>query len=157
YHTHLDDVRQLINGLYAPLIILEPGERWDPATDHVIMIGGARQLSRYMVALNGSLQPPPLELQAGVPHRFRIISMTVDEDADVFFFASGATSDSSVVTWRAIAKDGATLPGGQATDRPARLHIGPGETYDFVFTPGVGEMRVVVQSANTSILHVFAR
>ncbi|MDQ6885792.1 MAG: multicopper oxidase domain-containing protein [Gemmatimonadota bacterium] len=157
YHTHLDDVRQLTNGLYAPLIILEPGERWDPATDHVLMIGGARQLGDYMVALNGSLQPPPLQLRAGVPHRFRIISMTVDEDADVFLFSSGASSDSMVVTWRATAKDGATLPPNQSTDRPARLHIGPGETYDFAFTPGAGEMRVVVRSANTSILHIFAR
>ena len=131
YHTHADDMRQLAHGLYAPLIVLEPGERWDPATDHVLMIGGAFEGANYVVALNGSTSPRPLELRAGVRHRFRVINMTIDEEANLSWFASADSADSTRVTWRAIAKDGAVLPDRMATVRAATLHIAPGETYDF--------------------------
>ena len=33
YHTHLHDEEQLAGGLYGPLIILEPGQQFDPAHD----------------------------------------------------------------------------------------------------------------------------
>ena len=39
YHTHLHDYRQLSSGLYGPLIVTDAGETFDPATDHVIVIG----------------------------------------------------------------------------------------------------------------------
>ena len=39
YHTHLHDYRQLSSGLYGPLIVTEPGETFDPATDHVVVLG----------------------------------------------------------------------------------------------------------------------
>jgi FtsP/CotA-like multicopper oxidase with cupredoxin domain len=157
YHTHTDDIRQLARGLYAPLIVLEPGERWAPATDHVLMIGGAFEGGKYVVALNGSTSPRPLELRAGVRHRFRVINMTVDEDADLSWFASAVASDSTLVSWRAIAKDGANLPERMITTRSAKLHIAPGETYDFELTPRVGDTRIVVESASVSTMRVIAR
>ena len=39
YHTHLHDYRQLSSGLYGPLVVVEPGETYDPATDHVVVLG----------------------------------------------------------------------------------------------------------------------
>src|SRR5262249_13853983 len=33
YHTHWHDLSQLTNGLYGPLIVLPPGEKFDPASD----------------------------------------------------------------------------------------------------------------------------
>ena len=157
YHTHADDMRQLSRGLYAPLIVLEPGERWNPATDHVLMIGGAFEHDKYVVALNGSTSPKPLELQAGVRHRFRVISMTVDEDARLSWFASSDSTDSTRVSWRAIGKDGAALPERMATTRPAMLDIAPGETYDFEITPRAGETRITVSGHNPSVMRVIAR
>ena len=157
YHTHADDFRQVARGLYAPLIVLEPGERWDPATDHVLMIGGAFEKEEYVVALNGSTSPRALELRAGVRHRFRVINMTADEDADLSWFASALASDSALVTWRAIAKDGANLPDRMATARSATLHIAPGETYDFEITPRSGNSRIVVASVSNSTMVVTAR
>jgi len=157
YHTHADDMRQLARGLYAPLIVLEPGERWDPATDHVLMIGGAFDQQKYVVALNGSTSPRPLELKAGLRHRFRVINMTIDEDADLSWFASADSADSTLVTWRAIAKDGAVLPDRMATTRAAKLHIAPGETYDFEITPRASDTRIEVQSVNPSVMRVVAR
>ena len=35
YHEHSGDDDQLGGGLYGPLIVLEPGQRFDPATDHI--------------------------------------------------------------------------------------------------------------------------
>jgi FtsP/CotA-like multicopper oxidase with cupredoxin domain len=157
YHTHTDDTRQVARGLYAPLIVLQPGERWDPATDHVLMIGGAYEKDKYVVALNGTTSPRPLELRAGVRHRFRVINMTVDEDADLSWFASAVASDSTLVSWRAIAKDGANLPDRMGTARSAALHIAPGETYDFEITPRSGDSRIVVTSASTSTMAVIVR
>jgi FtsP/CotA-like multicopper oxidase with cupredoxin domain len=39
YHTHWHNDAQLAGGLYGPLIVLEPGERYDPEIDHVFIIG----------------------------------------------------------------------------------------------------------------------
>jgi FtsP/CotA-like multicopper oxidase with cupredoxin domain len=41
YHTHIDDVKQLSSGLYGPLIVLPPGEKFDPETDRVLVISRA--------------------------------------------------------------------------------------------------------------------
>ena len=44
-------------------------------------------------------------------------------------------ADSLPARWRAIAKDGADLPAGMATMRPASIRIGVGETYDYEVIP----------------------
>jgi hypothetical protein len=55
------------------------------------------------------------------------------------------THDSSLVEWRAVAKDGFTLPTAQATLRPSRAQVSSGETADFELTPGSqGELRLEV-------------
>ena len=51
--------------------------------------------------------------------------------------------DSSLVTWRAVAKDGFTLPASQATVRPSSVRVASGETADFELTPDApGELRL---------------
>jgi hypothetical protein len=44
-------------------------------------------------------------------------------------------SDSSVVRWRALARDGADLPPALRTIQLPQLAMGPGETADFTFVP----------------------
>ena len=51
--------------------------------------------------------------------------------------------DSSVVTWRRIAKDGADLPVSQRTVVPAIQALDVGETADVVVRPSRGEYRLV--------------
>lgn len=132
YHTHWHDVGQLTSGLYGPLIVLEPGQKFDPAVDKVFIIGrSSPDDSKFSLLLNGSPQPFPTVLKAGTRYRFRFINMATDDsDASVTLLA-----DSKPVQWRAIAKDGWTLPDAQATLRPARQGITVGETYDFEFVP----------------------
>jgi FtsP/CotA-like multicopper oxidase with cupredoxin domain len=134
YHTHWHKDIQLTGGLYGPLIVLEPGERYDPETDHIVVMGlnGIPQEDdRTPFALNGSTMPAPIVMRAGVPNRLRLINIT----------ASGVSLTALLVdrldqtTWKPLAKDGATLPAGQTAPRPARQFVAVGETYDFEIQP----------------------
>lgn len=131
YHTHWHDVGQLAGGLYGPLIVLEPGQKFEPDLDRMFVIGHSGPEDKYPQVLNGSAQPGPIVLKAGARYRFRFINIgTNDSDTRVALLA-----DSKLLQWRALAKDGWTLPEVQATVRPSRQGITVGETYDFEFVP----------------------
>jgi len=134
YHTHWHKDAQLAGGLYGPLIILDPGERYDPATDHIVIIGlngVVRENEREPFALNGSAAPAPIVMRAGVPNRLRLINITASNDfLTAFLFDRGEQT-----TWKPLAKDGATLPAGQTAPRLARQVVTVGETYDFEIQP----------------------
>ena len=142
YHTHWHNFLQLTGGLYGPLIVLQPGQTFDPEIDKVVMIGlgGAHDL-RSPLLLNGSTQPEPLRLKAGVKYRLRIINITPNNPTLLVSLLAG----SSPVRWRAVAKDGEDLPPAQAIEQEARLVIAVGETYDFEFEHATkGDLRLEV-------------
>lgn len=132
YHTHWHEIGQLAGGLYGPLIVVQPGERFDPATDKVFIIGRAGPDDRLdPLVINGSAQPLSARLVEGQRYRFRFINITPN---DQFVTASLFRND-ELVTWKALAKDGAALPTKLVMEQPARQRISVGETYDFEFTP----------------------
>ncbi|WER50077.1 multicopper oxidase domain-containing protein [Cupriavidus sp. WKF15] len=134
YHTHWHDEAQLAGGLYGALLVLEPGERYDPSTDHIIVIGlngVLTQGEREPFALNGRATPAPIRLRAGVPNRLRLINITANNSVLTAFLIDR----SDLATWKPVAKDGARLPPEQRDLRPARQLISVGETYDFEITP----------------------
>lgn len=141
YHTHTDDSFQLASGLYGALLVLEPGERWDPAVDHTLVLGQYGPSLVAPVAINGGAPPPPIRLRAGVPNRLRIVNMAPDDEADLELW-----NRTRLVTWRPFTKDGAPLPLPARAERAARVHIAPGETFDFLLTPEPGELRLIVKS-----------
>lgn len=129
YHSHFDEERQLSSGMYGPLIVLEPNTQYDPRGDRNWVLGqvdpdgpGPRP------TLNGS-RSPVLELEAGRAQRIRIININPNLPLTVSVLA-----DSTLVRWRAIAKDGADLPPAHARVVPARVRLGVGETADFELT-----------------------
>jgi FtsP/CotA-like multicopper oxidase with cupredoxin domain len=128
YHTHLDDIRQQYGGLVGALVVLEPGHQWDPAHDVVILMSDGVPQRMY---INGSLKPPPRDLQVGRTYRLRLADIAVFRQS----LRVRLVRDSTLVSWRAIAKDGFTLPASQATLRPALVNLPSGETADFEFTP----------------------
>ena len=151
FHAHADDMRQMALGLYGALIVLPPGETWKSATDHVFLLSQIGRGPTSTVGLNGSVAPPPLTLAAGVRHRFRFINISVADDAEFALrsdTSTTATSDASLVRWRAVAKDGADLHRDHATTRAAMLRIAPGETYDYHVTLPPGSYRLSVKSYN---------
>ncbi len=144
YHTHFSDVRQISLGMYGALLVLEPGQRFDPATDHVLFLslGGLSDSARVLV--NGTATPAPLVLRAGVPQRLRFIAMMPFGKAEFRLLR-----DSTLERWRPVGKDGADLPPAQAAERPARLDISVGEAYDFAWLPAApGALRLEVWSYN---------
>jgi FtsP/CotA-like multicopper oxidase with cupredoxin domain len=132
YHTHWHDVAQLTGGMYGALLVLEPGRKYDPATDKVFVLGrsGPNEFHDPLV-LNGNPQPGLMVLLLGKTYRFRLINITPNDS----LVATSLTFDGHPAKWRAIAKDGADLPPAQATVRDATLPISVGETYDFEFAP----------------------
>jgi FtsP/CotA-like multicopper oxidase with cupredoxin domain len=138
YHTHWHDDAQLAGGLYGPLLVLEPGERYDPETDHVVVIGlnGVIQEDQWavpsIVSLNGKTAPDPIVMRADVPNRLRLINITANA---VSLWVLLHSVPFEQTTWKPIAKDGATLPSAQAQPRPARQIVAVGEIYDFEIVP----------------------
>jgi FtsP/CotA-like multicopper oxidase with cupredoxin domain len=130
YHTHLNDLEQITSGLFGAIVVLEPGERFDPETDHVYVTGwdGLGEPPRMLV--NGDTTAPAQSLSVGVPHRFRFVNIGP---------ANGAVyqlrRDTTLVIWRPAAVDGADLPESQTAPRPARRFVQIGQTFDAIFTP----------------------
>ena len=138
YHTHWHDDAQLAGGLYGPLIVLEPGEKYDPETDHIVVIGlnGVIQEDQWatpsIITFNGKTTPDPIIMRADVPNRLRLINITAN-GVSLWVLLQGVPFDQG--NWKPVAKDGATLPDTQAQPRPARQVIAVGETYDFELVP----------------------
>jgi FtsP/CotA-like multicopper oxidase with cupredoxin domain len=131
YHTHMDETDQLISGMYGPLVVLEPGERFDPDADRVFVIGGALDDGEYNSAtINGQLHPAPQTFRAGTPYRLRFINISPDATVELALEENGAPS-----RWVSLARDGAALPPQLRVDRVATLRFSTGQTYDFTWTP----------------------
>ena len=146
YHTHADELEQMRGGLYAPLVVTDSAHPFDPAVDKIVVVGGGgpplTEDDPAPVFVNGSPAPAPLELRVGTTYRLRLIN--IEPDWRVQF---ALTSDTALLRWRPIAKDGADLPPALAVERPAFLLTGPGETADFEFTPTrSGVLRLEVKS-----------
>lgn len=138
YHTHFNDMVQQYGGLAGPLVVLEPGERWDASRELMVMISNAG--SRTPV-IDGSAAPAPRALRVGTTYRIRVADAAIYEQT----LLTRVMRDSSLVTWRAVAKDGFTLPPSQATMEPSVARVESGETADFELTPDApGDLRLEI-------------
>jgi FtsP/CotA-like multicopper oxidase with cupredoxin domain len=135
YHSHFNEMQQIASGLYGAILVLNRGHRYDPETDRVLLFSdpkpASNDLRRPLAAvLNGRAQPDPIELRAGVTYRFRVINIRSNAPVTLTLLDGEQPAE-----WRQVAKDGADLPATQAATRPAQLTFGPGEIYDYEFTP----------------------
>jgi FtsP/CotA-like multicopper oxidase with cupredoxin domain len=146
YHTHWHDVHQLSSGMYGPLVVLEPGSRYDRETERMILISAGPSAKRFAepMLVNGSEKPTPLQMKVGSTYRLRLINITAD-NANIDLTLS---QDDQPVTWRAIAKDGADLPAAQALESKAdRQSLTTGETRDYEWRPmAAGDYKVEVRN-----------
>ena len=149
YHTHLHDYLQLSSGLYGAVIVTEPGSTFDPAVDHVLLLGrqNASEASAIVqdaasVVINGD-RAPRWTWRAGTRHRIRVINITPDDVLTV-----SALKGDAVLEWRAVMKDGAPVSMTSDAIVPARVRIAVGETYDFELDapPGRGAFWIEVRS-----------
>ena len=127
YHTHWHDVTQLRNGVYGPLIVLEPGQKYDPEHDQTFVFGlGKFPSLGVMLLINGTPEPFPAKLQAGVPYRLRLINIT----DNISTLKVRLVGNDAPLQWKVIAKDGADIPPAQLKTSVADMTITVGETYD---------------------------
>jgi FtsP/CotA-like multicopper oxidase with cupredoxin domain len=138
YHSHFAESKQMGAGLYGPIIVVEPGQKFDPETDKVLFFGTAGSLTNVVFGpfnpfvMNGKTQPDAMNLKVGTRYRFRLFNLAGDSPLMV-----AMKNGDAPVQWRAVAKDGYPLPPSQATSKPATLVFDPGEIYDFEVTPTV--------------------
>jgi FtsP/CotA-like multicopper oxidase with cupredoxin domain len=145
YHTHIDEVRQQQAGLSGALLVVDSLETYDPAHDLVMLVTVPRkQIDGDVVLLNGSSTPAAREMAAGQRYRLRFINVHTYRPS----MRMRLLRESSLLTWRALAKDGMDLPVDQKVEGSAEIQMGNGETYDFEFVPsGAGDIRLDVTSA----------
>ena len=127
YHTHLHDYRQLTSGLYGAMLVQEPGEAFDAATDHVVLLAKAGPALGAPTVINDAREPA-FVFKAGTRHRIRVINITPDETVAVTL-----QTKAGPVTWRPLTKDGAPVPSARCKDVPAQQVISVGEIYDFEY------------------------
>jgi FtsP/CotA-like multicopper oxidase with cupredoxin domain len=145
YHPHADETRQQQAGLAGVLLVVDSVESFDRAHDIPILLTTPRRTTdaASAVYLNGSLAPPPLELRAGERYRIRLVDVHTFRPSMIVRLLR----DSSLVRWRALAKDGMDLPADRAVMRPSVQQLGNGETYDFELSPAAGDLDLTVSSA----------
>ncbi len=127
YHTHWHDAGQLLNGIYGPLIVLEPGEKYDPSHDRTFVFSSGKYAPfGYLMLINGVPEPERVELHSGERYRLRMINIT----DDLVDLRVRLASNEKPVQWKIVAKDGADLPAAQLKFSTADMPITVGETYD---------------------------
>ena len=129
YHTHLNDHAQLSAGLYGPIVVLEPGQQWNPSRD-LVFTAGLDNTALKGPAVNGGTSEPAFTMRAGNAVRMRFVNIQPEWRATFEL-----VRDSLPVAWRPVAKDGFELPTSQAVSGPARRALWPGETFDAEFAP----------------------
>src|SRR5216684_7127607 len=142
YHSHWNDETPILNGLYGPLIVLEPGQKFDSDGDRtfVFSVGDYSPLG-FMMLINGKPAPDPLPLHAGKRYRFRLINIT-DEGVD---WRVRLLSRNEPVSWRVVAKDGADLLPVQIVTSRADMALTVGATCDVEVTlekPGLSGLEI---------------
>jgi len=139
YHAHANETFQVNLGLYGELLVVDSG-RYDPEHERLAIFGGNVPGGKNP-RINGKSLPDTLRMRAGESYRLRLIHIIPDWTARIALLQGD-----SVVSWRALAKDGAELPPHRQTTRPANLIAGPGETMDFEYRPAApGMLRLEVR------------
>ena len=130
YHTHWHDDAQLTNGIHGPLIVMSPGKAFDPANDKIFLFSQApAEPFGGVLLMNGTPQPPSMQLKTGTKYRFRFINITPSiATLRVSMRQAGVPTQ-----WRILAKDAVDLPPAAAKMKLADQLVSVGETYDFEY------------------------
>lgn len=145
YHSHMDDPWQIPAGLAGALLVLEPGERYDVSTDHVVMITRPRDANSNMVNVNGTLNPAPIEMRASARQRLRICNLTDLRTEMVARFLPSETG--ALPVWNLVAQDGVDLHRPRSIAADAGVQVTVGQTRDVEFAaPPPGTYTLQVQT-----------
>ena len=155
YHSHMDDQWQIPAGLAGALLVLEPGERYDASTDHVVMITRPRDANSNMVNVNGTLNPAPIEMRSRARQRLRICNMT---DLRTELVARLIPSDAGALPeWKLVAQDGVDLHRPRSIAADVGVQVTVGQTRDVEFAappPGTYTLQVQTRFGGRALANV---
>lgn len=142
YHTHADEERQQLAGLAGAIVVSEPGQPRDRATDIPIVVAQRTASGPPHVVVDGNADATTLELTVGTPYRLRFVQIATDYTV----LRLELYRDSTYATWRLLAKDGADLAQALRVTGMARARLGIGETFDVEVTPDTaGTLRLEIR------------
>ncbi len=148
YHSHLDDIEQLTDGLYGPMIVLAEGEKYDPETDRIYMVGWRKSEDPdlvFITEINGDTVLQDFTRGVvGNTYRIRLMNIAPAGRVGISIFKGGEP-----VTFKIIAKDGADLPESLQEEMNKSFRYGVGEAADFSFTPGEAGIYTLSIKSNT--------
>lgn len=139
YHVHNEHGEELASGLYGALIVLEPGTKYDPASDLTLIIATAGPGEGRPSYINGTATPDTLQLMAGKTYRLRLIDINANDSHRTTL--SGPTGP---VPSRLIARDGRDMPP-EGVAQAAPIPSASGVTRDYEFSlPAAGMYAISV-------------
>jgi FtsP/CotA-like multicopper oxidase with cupredoxin domain len=150
YHAHASEKRQQRAGVVGAMLVVDRA-RYDSTRETMVLVSSPSDSTEeaQAVLINGSLAPVAPVLRRAVAHRLRLANITTGRPGTVFELKR----DSTTLTWRPLAKDGADLPAARRVIRPARQGLTIGETADFEFFPTTaGEYRLEIRTASGVLL-----
>ncbi len=146
YHTHVNDIRQLRGGLWAPLLVMPPGTTPDATHDLAFIFGEGPRTGVLPLRLQGLRTVP---LVAGERYRLRLMNVSAGAPNLVYSLAA----ETAAPLWTPVARDGFDLPTWQRGARRAEETITIGETMDFEFVaPANGSFGLEVRAANGQLV-----
>jgi manganese oxidase len=130
YHTHWHDQAQLNGGILGPVIVMPPGQKYDPTSDRPFIYsqGPNEPYGNATLLANGTPQPNAMQLKVGTTYRFRFMNITPALDN----LRISLRQSGSPVQWRLVAKDSVDVP--HASMMLADQEVAIGETFDFEYT-----------------------
>jgi manganese oxidase len=131
YHVHSEPGHQLAQGLYGAFLVMDPEQPWDRESDRLFLLGSLGAGEDPAPAVNGLLEPGPMEFRAGTTYRLRFMHISPDDNKTIRFLDGDRP-----VLWRQVAMDGADLPAADVRRTPAnRQFFDVGTTFDVLWTP----------------------
>ncbi|MGH7676852.1 MAG: multicopper oxidase domain-containing protein [Gemmatimonadaceae bacterium] len=150
YHSHLNEMRQQRAGVAGALIVVDRG-RFDATRDFPVLLSSPSDSveEQNAVLINGSVTPAAIEMKRSVANRIRLMNITTGRPG----MRVELRQDTTVLSWRQVAKDGYEVPATARATRQARVPISTGETMDFEFFPTrPGEYRLEARTSSGALL-----
>ena len=130
YHVHGERGEELASGLYAPLLVLEPGTSYDSRAERVFVLADGGPGDGRPIFINGTAAPDTMELVVGSTYRLRLIYISAND-----IYLTTLRGPAGPVVTQLLALDGHDVLSGPPVMVPARYPTGPGHTRDMSFTP----------------------
>jgi len=150
YHAQVNTGRQQGAGIVGAIVVAEKGKH-DATREMTVLVSSPADSAaeETSVLLNGSLVPRLVELRRGIPYRMRLLNFTTGRPDVVL----DLVQDSSLTTWRPVARDGIDLPLAERGPQPARMRVSMGQTRDIEYTAvRAGDLRLEARTPSGLLL-----